>query len=179
MPSSHRGGPTDPGPDEGAAPPEPPLSSRERARLHALFRYVEERVPQPFRERVLDHLLPRVLAPAPGPPATPEASSDPLETYHPLLERRGDTLVKALVGLRLGELLLGVQWMTPREIVDLLREDAGVPSLYRSNVSNALREASREVRRRRRGRGFEYSLVAAGRRHLDREVKLARGVEGA
>lgn len=169
--------PDDTGSHEEPGDPGPPLSDVERRRLNGLLRFLEESVPERYRERLLDHLLPRILGSRPSPAGTAARGADPLETYRPLLERRGDTLLKALAGLRLGEVLLGLEWMTPREIVDLLRDDAGVRSLYRSNVSNALREATREVRRRRRGRGFEYALGADGRRQLDREVRLDRGLE--
>jgi hypothetical protein len=103
-----------------------------------------------------------------GAPGLPD-----LGAYAGLLARRGETLLKALAVLHLAEVHLGVRWMTPSEIARLLGEIDDAHTVYRSNLSNALRQEQILVSRRPRGRGYEYGLTLPGRDRVLRELRLS------
>lgn len=137
-------------------------------RLRRLAEAIDASLPEAYRTAAFATLAPRVQA-----ERIDEDGLD-LDAYMPILMRRGDVLLKALAGLHLAETFLEVRWMTPAELADLLGEKAGARSVYRSNLSNALRRETALVARQRRGRGWCYSLTDQGRRRIEREMRLAR-----
>lgn len=152
----------------------PPLRAADEEKIRQLISYVSSSVPYAYRAPLFAYLLPRVLEPdtriTRGAGAARATPFD-LSGYSALFARRGQTLLKALGALNLGESQAGVRWMTPAEIAKLLKE-VGACSVFRSNISNALREDVRHVARRRRGRGFEYELTGRGRERVERELRL-------
>lgn len=98
-----------------------------------------------------------------------------LARYSALLGLPGRTLLKALVALEAAGEQLTVDWMSPSEIERFLVERARVRSVYRTNLSNALRGARQLVDRRRRGRGYEYRITTQGKSALDRELAMFGG----
>lgn len=167
--------------------PTSPISPAERDEINRLISYVEAEVPDPYRTVVLSHLLrlrsqdaataeptkQREGAATPGAVGqyTDRLSVD-VSIYGSLLGRRGEPLVKSLAALHASETQLGVRWMTPAEVTFFLREIAGIPSAYRSNISNALRQEQALVTRRPRGRGYEYGLTRRGHSYLERRLRL-------
>ena len=134
-------------------------------------------------DRRVDHDVPRrePSAPAMGPEPSPggvrpiparDGVELDLARYAVVLAEPGRTLLKGLVALDVAETQLAIPWMTPAEIETLLRRRARVAPIYRTNLSNALRDARGLIDRRRRGRAYEYRLTDAGRNHLYRALAL-------
>ena len=123
------------------------------------------------RGRAADPIVPRAAA------RTDRRRLD-LADYAPLLVLTGRPLLKALAALDVAREQLDLEWMTPAEVEYLLTERGHVRSVYRTNVSTALRAAGDLVERRRRGRGFEYRIRDAGRDALRRELRLRGGRMG-
>ena len=188
-------------PPPEAAPGDQVVAPSESGAVASLVAYLEDRVPPRYRVELFRALLPRVLArmptgwPGPGGRGTfdplphpalarrtpPPESADvaslrqqlDLSPYASVLAAPGRTLLKAMVALDAAARQLDVSWMTPSEIERLLSERARVRSIYRTNISNALRSALDWVDRRRRGRAYEYRLTASGRARLRRQLDLA------
>lgn len=171
------------------SPPDLPLDSAELRILRRLLQFLDSEVPGPYRIPLFTHLLHR-LAPRPAAAVRParrrgfprdEAAPPPtpitLRPYRVILQRRGNNLLKALAALDAAERQVGTAWLTPRQVTDLLKDAAGSRSIYRSNVSNALRTAEEVVDRRREGRGYAYRITTHGRETLERELRLG-DVEG-
>ncbi|MFQ5743266.1 MAG: hypothetical protein ACE5HV_06715 [Acidobacteriota bacterium] len=161
------------------------LDDREQRQLKELLDYLDLEVPGPFRTTLLAHLLGRVV---PLPLASlgyPRQSlSGPLfenrvdlACFVACFSQRGNVLLKSLAALHLGEVRLGVHWMTPRELATLISSTAAGTTPYRSNVSNMLRRETTLVTRRRRGRGFEYALTDRGRKLVDHHLRLLQRMD--
>ena len=158
----------------GSASQRSPLRAADEKKIRQLISYLDSSVPSAYRGALFAYLLPRVLEPdtrisrGPGPS---RRTPFELSGYASLFAPRGQTLLKALGVLKLGESQAGVRWMTPAEIAELLK-DIGARSVFRSNISHALRKDSRHVARRRRGRGYEYALTHRGRERVEGELRL-------
>ncbi len=168
------------------------LAEHEESRLLDLLDYLEQKIPAEYRKELLSFLLPRTLTgrqsetthtaiPSAEPRHPPADQSRRaideeypirLESYRALIARRGETLLKAMATLLLAEAQIEVRWLTPREIVRLMSELDDDKKIYRSNVSNVLRNEATLVARRSRGRGFEYRLTKPGRARVLRELSL-------
>ena len=158
------------------------------ARLRSVAESVSAGIPPQYRLEAFRLLGASLLAragdahpagPSTEPPdlrqATARAAAEghlDLAAYAPIFALPGRTLLKALATLEVGRRQLGVEWMTPAEIERFLTERARVRSVYRTNISNALRAARHLADRRRRGRGYEYSLTPRGQELLERERAL-------
>lgn len=177
--------PEDPGAVAAAA--ESLISPEQVSRVRSLIEILQAEVPPAFRQEVFRQLLPAALLgsaavsaaarPTPPPPAESGAlvigaSHLDLSRYAVLLAGPGRTLVKALAALDAAQEQLGIDWMSPSEIERFLTERARVRSVYRTNISNALRGARQMVDRRRRGRGYEYRITLPGKEALEREVTI-------
>ncbi len=147
----------------------------------SLIAVVESRVPEPYRLEIVRALLPQAIGRGTGdvtpstvtrPRAASTGSRLQLAPYASVLSTPGKMLLKALVALEATSLQLGIEWMTPSEIERFLAERARVPSVYRTNLSNALRAARDLVDRRRRGRAYEYRITRRGRAALERDLAI-------
>ncbi len=154
--------------------------SDEVDRVLSLIAIVEKRVPEAYRVEIVRVLLPRAIGKSErelGTTVPPHAEAGTsrlrLARYVPVLAASGKMLLKALVALEATSLQLGIEWMTPSEIERFLAERGRVRSVYRTNVSNALRAARDLVDRRRRGRAYEYRITERGRAALDRDLAIA------
>ena len=154
--------------------------SDEVDRALSLIAIVESRVPETYRVEIVRALLPHAV----GAPATEISASSrqraesgasrlQLARYAPVLATSGKMLLKSLVALEATSAQLGIEWMTPSEIERFLAERGRVRSVYRTNVSNALRAARDLVDRRRRGRAYEYRITDRGRAALERDLAIA------
>ena len=157
-----------------------PDVSEEVDRALSLIAIVEHRVPEAYRIEIVRALLPRAIgksASEPGTAVPRRAGSDSsrlrLARYASVLATPGKMLLKALVALEATSVQLGIEWMTPSEIERFLAERGRVRSVYRTNVSNALRAARELVDRRRRGRAYEYRITDRGRAAIERDLAIA------
>ena len=154
--------------------------SGEVDRVLSLIAIVEKRVPAAYRVEIVRALLPRAIRKSASdlgtkvaPHAEPGSSRLRLARYAPVLAASGKMLLKALVALEATSVQLEIEWMTPSEIERFLAERGRVRSVYRTNVSNALRAARELVDRRRRGRAYEYRITERGRAALERDLAIA------
>ena len=173
-------------PETKAVPPAPlqpsnlsPRTATELERLNAFIELIEDRVPAGYRRLVFRAVAPRILTePEAGlqrrTPITVPRRSLELDAalYNPILSSSGKTLLKSLVALHAAQRQLGLAWMTPAEIERFLVERARVRRIYRTNISNALRDARELVNRRRRKRAYEYALTERGELRVLRELRL-------
>lgn len=180
---------------DGGSPADPPVTAEDLGRIRRLIRQLEDDIPESYRAAVLRFLLPRVwedggvpsgrpLARIPREDAAPgrreldtaasrlEARPIDIAPFSELLAQPGKNLLKALAALEVARTQLDVEWMTPSEIERFLTERAGLSSIYRTNLSNALRSAREGADRRRRGRGYEYRITDRGRTLLRRELEI-------
>lgn len=168
-----------------------PVSPRVVSRVRTLIDILDAEIPPPYRVELFRLLAPGVLPSAGGEPTQPTGTSrggrtmqrpgsEPrlertrldLAPYAAVLHQPGKNLLKALVALEVARDQLGIEWMTPAEVERMLADRAGVRSVYRTNLSNALSKAPGMADRRRRGRGYEYRVTALGRETLHREAAL-------
>lgn len=188
--SSERAGARGRGSGGTGEAPTLPLPPRAVSRLQSLIDILDAEIPSDYRVElfrlVAPSLLPasRLEAPrgegAPTPAGSEEEDSPTLARkrldlapYAPVLNQPGKNTLKALAALEAGRDQLGIDWMTPAEVERMLVERAGVRSVYRTNLSNALGKAAGLADRRRRGRGYEYRITPTGRESLHRELALA------
>ncbi len=153
--------------------------SDEVDRVLSLIDLVESRVPETYRVEIVRALLPHAVGksvsePSSAPQARPGSVTSRLRLarYAPVLATSGKMLLKALVALEVTSMQLGIEWMTPSEIERFLAERGRVRSVYRTNLSNALRAARDLVDRRRRGRAYEYRITDRGRAALERDLAI-------
>lgn len=175
---------------------QPPVSPRVVSRARTLIDIIDAEIPPPYRVELFRILVPGLVtdrrrptvaegrptvaraddgAPAVRPEPRLERTRLDLATYAAVLAQPGKNLLKALVALEVARDQLGIDWMTPAEVERLLADRAGVRSVYRTNLSNALSKAPGMADRRRRGRGYEYRITSLGRETLHREAALLGG----
>lgn len=172
---------------------EPPVSPRLVSRVQTLIDILDTEIASPYRVELFRLLAPGLMPDTPAPATTsapggtppvapaPRRTGERLErtrldfaTYAPILAQPGRNLLKALVALEVARDQLEIEWVSPAEVERLLADRAGVRSVYRTNLSNALSQAPgmADRRRRDRGRGYEYRISALGRETLHREAAL-------
>lgn len=176
---------------------QPPVSPRVVSRARTLIDIIDAEIPPPYRVELFRILAPELVTERRRPAVAQERSAvaraaegapaarrpEPrlertrldLATYAAVLAQPGKNLLKALVALEVARDQLGFDWMTPAEVERLLADRAGVRSVYRTNLSNALSKAPGMADRRRRGRGYEYRITSLGRETLHREAALLGG----
>lgn len=191
--SEERGGGDGGGGGNGGGAAQVPVSPRVVSRVRTLIDILDAEIPPPYRVELFRLLAPGLVPTAQAPPGQPSPPLPPpravgpaaeprlertrldLAPYAAILAQPGKNLLKAMVALEVARDQLGIDWMTPAEVERLLAERAGVRSVYRTNLSNALSKAPGMADRRRRGRGYEYRITALGRETLHREAALLGG----
>lgn len=180
-----------PHPGTGSSRQLHPVTPEQLSQIRSLIDLVQSEIPAEYRDEIFRQLLPRAIGEPPQahrpPPSTAmamdqthvEVAAGPIDSsrltlarYASILAAPGRTLLKALAALDAGDTQLGIDWMTPAEIERFLVERARVRSVYRTNISNALRGARPLADRRRHGRGYEYRITMPGRDALERELAI-------
>lgn len=75
-----------------------------------------------------------------------------------ILLSKGDLLTRCLVVLYVLKRQLGVEDLTPPEMERVLKH-LGIPSAYKTNISNTLRNSRRYVTRTKEGKRYKYALT--------------------
>lgn len=75
-----------------------------------------------------------------------------------ILLSKGDLLTKCLVVLYILNRQLGIEDLTPPEMERILKH-LGIPSAYKTNISNTLRNSRRYVTRTKEGKRYKYALT--------------------
>ena len=180
-----------PRPSPGSSRQRHPVTPEQLSQIRSLIDLVQSEIPAEYRDEIFRQLLPRAIGEPPQAhrpsPSTGvamdqtqvEAAAGPIDSsrltlarYAAILAAPGRTLLKALAALDAGDTQLGIDWMTPAEIERFLVERTRVRSVYRTNISNALRGARPLADRRRHGRGYEYRITLPGREALERELAI-------
>lgn len=88
-----------------------------------------------------------------------------------MLLNKGDLLTKCLVLLHVLGNQLGIKDLTPPEMERIFRH-LGIPSVYKTNISNILRNSRHYVTRIKEGKGYRYTLTRFAQELI--EEKLAK-----
>jgi len=88
-----------------------------------------------------------------------------------MLLNKGDLLTKCLVLLHVLGNQLGIRDLTPPEMERIFKH-LGIPSAYKTNISNILRNSRYYVTRTKEGKGYKYTLTRFAQELI--EEKLAK-----